>query len=206
MPTIAEIAYPPIRTCGVAFAIATSNGEPPPESGLDFWPTEPWLEGGGGVAVSSVRPCVVLVGARSVVCGVFDEFGADGAGADEDADADADGVACGELDDCSCCVLEDRSSCVVDGFADVLDVCSGTRVMLGCSVTTTILPQSLGSRFPNSATPIIDSAGTRTVMHRWLTISTILSRPLTQPALQLLISSFLSAGKSSLEQPAIGAL
>lgn len=83
----------------------TSNGEPPPESGFDFWPTAVWLGAGGGVAVSIVMPCCVVEGS------CIDWLG--------ELATELEGVLCAllvgwVLDDCACCV--------VDATADVLDV------------------------------------------------------------------------------------
>lgn len=180
---------------------ATSKGEPPPESGLDFWmaPAAPpvWVElgAGGGVAVSRTRPGDVLEG------GVAGALGG-GEGLLGEEEEEAVWSDCEEVD----CVLD--SDCVVCGsslceLAVAVAVCVDT---LGDSVTTTMRPHSCGSKFPSRATPIILVAGTRTVAHASFTRCTMATSPETHAALQLFTSGSRFAGKSSRVQPAMGAV
>lgn len=60
-------------------AKVTSNGEPPPpEPEFDFWPAAVWLGAGGGVPVSTVMPCCVLMGGSCIdwLCEVAAELAA----------------------------------------------------------------------------------------------------------------------------------
>ena len=158
--------------------------------------------------MSSERPGVVDVGAA--VCDDCDGselVEEDSVGADEALLVGwALDESCCELDGCCCDALDDWTCNVVDAGLDVLDVANAARVELGCSVTTTILPQRLGNKFPSSVTPMMESAGTLTWEHCWLTASTILTSPFTHAALQLLTSGSRSLGKSSRVQPSIEAL
>jgi len=177
-------------------AALTSNGEPPPESWLDFWVLGEgagvWLGIGGGLAVSMVScPCPVLEGLSGGTPGVLSAEVA----VDEEAVSDVLLVASAELDGSVvvACALE-VSRCVLK--VDRADVAG---VELGDSVTTST-PQSCETPLPRRKTPMMELEGTMMVLHLSSTRLVIWSKPLTQARLQV-ISEPRFLGKSLAAQP-----